>query len=42
MHTALRLGVRAAAEVRALNPAAHICFYGHYAWLCLLYTSRCV
>ena len=33
MHTALRLGVRAAAEVRALNPAAHICFYGHYAWL---------
>ena len=33
MHTALRLGVRAAAEVRALNPAAHICFFGHYAWL---------
>lgn len=33
MHTALRLGVRAAAEVRALNPTAHICFYGLYAWL---------
>lgn len=33
MHTALRLGVRAAEEVRALNPAAHICFYGLYAWL---------
>ena len=33
MHTALRLGVRAAAEVHALNPAVHICFYGHYAWL---------
>lgn len=33
MHTALRLGVRAAEEVRALNPTAHICFYGLYAWL---------
>ena len=33
MHTALRLGVRAAAEVRALNPTAYICFYGLYAWL---------
>ncbi|HQF71478.1 MAG TPA: CUAEP/CCAEP-tail radical SAM protein, partial [Promineifilum sp.] len=33
MHTALRLGVRAAAEVRALNPTTHICFYGLYAWL---------
>ena len=33
MHTALRLGVRAAADVRALNPDAHICFYGLYAWL---------
>jgi radical SAM superfamily enzyme YgiQ (UPF0313 family) len=33
MHTALRLGVAAAARVRALNPAAHICFYGHYAAL---------
>jgi radical SAM superfamily enzyme YgiQ (UPF0313 family) len=33
MHTALRLGVRAAQEVRALNPSAHICFYGLYAWL---------
>lgn len=33
MHTALRLGVRAAGEVRALNPTAHITFYGLYAWL---------
>ena len=28
-----RLGVRAAQDVRALNPDAHICFYGLYAWL---------
>jgi radical SAM superfamily enzyme YgiQ (UPF0313 family) len=33
MHTALRLGVAAAARVRAANPAAHVCFYGHYAAL---------
>jgi radical SAM superfamily enzyme YgiQ (UPF0313 family) len=33
MHTALRLGVAAAARIRALNPSAHICFYGHYATL---------
>ena len=33
MHTALRLGVSAARRVRALNPAAHICFYGLYAWM---------
>src|SRR5215470_17619684 len=33
MHTALRLGVAAAARVRAANPAARICFYGHYAAL---------
>ena len=33
MHTALRLGVRAAEEIRALNPSTHICFYGLYAWL---------
>jgi len=33
MHTALRLGVRAAETVRALNPAAHLCFFGLYAWL---------
>lgn len=33
MHTALRIGVRAAQEVRAVNPSAHICFYGLYAWL---------
>jgi radical SAM superfamily enzyme YgiQ (UPF0313 family) len=33
MHTALRLGVQAAAQVRAINPQAHICFYGMYAWL---------
>ena len=33
MHTALRLGVRAAERVRALNPDAFICFYGLYASL---------
>jgi len=33
MHTAIRLGVRAARRVRHLNPSAHICFYGLYAWL---------
>lgn len=33
MHTALRLGVQAAARVRAANPHAHVCFYGLYAWL---------
>lgn len=33
MHTALRLGVRAAEEARALNPSAHIVFFGLYAWL---------
>jgi hypothetical protein len=33
MHTAMRLGVQAAIQVRALNPTAHICFYGLYAWL---------
>jgi radical SAM superfamily enzyme YgiQ (UPF0313 family) len=33
MHTALRLGQQIALRVRALNPRAHICFYGHYAFL---------
>lgn len=33
MHTALRLGARIAKRVRALNPAAHVCFYGLYASL---------
>ena len=33
MHTALRLGEQAARKVRAVNPAAYICFYGLYAWL---------
>jgi radical SAM superfamily enzyme YgiQ (UPF0313 family) len=33
MHTALRLGVRVAARIRELNPAASICFYGLYAAL---------
>ncbi len=33
MHTALRLGVNVAAQVRSSNPTAHICFYGLYAWL---------
>src|SRR5579859_1057301 len=33
MQTALRLGVQAAARVRAANREAHICFFGLYAWL---------
>jgi len=33
MHTALRLGLRIALEVRRLNPDCHICFYGLYASL---------
>lgn len=33
MHTALRLGVRAAEEVRRVNPTCHVCFYGLYALL---------
>ncbi len=33
MHTALRLGVRVAERVRAINPDAVICFYGLYAVL---------
>jgi radical SAM superfamily enzyme YgiQ (UPF0313 family) len=33
MHTALRLGVRAAEEIRRINPGCHICFYGLYASL---------
>ncbi|RME11492.1 MAG: radical SAM protein [Ardenticatenia bacterium] len=33
MHTAMRLGVSLARRVRAVNPQAHICFFGHYALL---------
>jgi len=33
MHTALRLGVKAARRVREANPAAHVAFHGLYAWL---------
>jgi radical SAM superfamily enzyme YgiQ (UPF0313 family) len=33
MHTALRLGVRVAQRIRALNPTCHICCYGLYASL---------
>lgn len=33
MHTALRLGEQLARRIRGLNPSAHICFYGLYAWL---------
>jgi radical SAM superfamily enzyme YgiQ (UPF0313 family) len=31
MHTATRLAVRVIANIRALNPAAHLCCYGLYA-----------
>lgn len=33
MHTALRLGLRVAKEIRRLNHDCHICFYGLYASL---------
>jgi radical SAM superfamily enzyme YgiQ (UPF0313 family) len=33
MHTALRLGARVAAKVRALNPRVRVAFYGLYAGL---------
>ena len=33
MHTALRLGLRVAHEIRKLNTDCHICFYGLYAAL---------
>lgn len=33
MHTALRIGVDVARQVRRANPDAHICFFGLYAWL---------
>ena len=33
MHTALRLGVRVAEQIRRVNPRCHICFYGLYASL---------
>ena len=33
MHTALRLGQLVAKRIRAINPSAHICFYGLYALL---------
>jgi radical SAM superfamily enzyme YgiQ (UPF0313 family) len=33
MHTAIRLGVEVARRVRAINPAAHVCFVGLYAGL---------
>jgi radical SAM superfamily enzyme YgiQ (UPF0313 family) len=40
MHTALRLGTHVAARARALNPTAHICFYGLYATLNAEYLLR--
>jgi len=33
MHTALRIGVAAAARFRAIHPEAIVCFFGLYAWL---------
>ena len=33
MHTAARLALPVLRHVRALNPAAHVCCYGLYAWL---------
>jgi radical SAM superfamily enzyme YgiQ (UPF0313 family) len=42
MHTALRLGVRAAERVRRANPDCFICFYGLYAFLNAGYLLRTV
>lgn len=33
MHTAMSMGLRLARELRALNPGAHLCFFGMYAAL---------
>jgi radical SAM superfamily enzyme YgiQ (UPF0313 family) len=40
MHTALRLGARAAERIRRLNPGCFICFYGLYALLNADYLLR--
>lgn len=41
MHTALRLGIRAASKIRNTNPTCHICFYGLYASLNADYLLNC-
>jgi len=33
MHTALRLGVEVAHRARRVNPRAHVCAFGLYAWI---------
>ncbi|MHB8481631.1 MAG: CUAEP/CCAEP-tail radical SAM (seleno)protein [Nitrospiria bacterium] len=33
MHTALRLGIQVAGEIRKINPHVHLCFFGLYASL---------
>jgi radical SAM superfamily enzyme YgiQ (UPF0313 family) len=33
MHTAMSIGLRLARQLRALNPGAHLCFFGMYAVL---------
>ena len=40
MHTAMRLGVRAAMRIKRVNPHAFICFYGLYAVLNADYLLR--
>ena len=40
MHTALRLGVRAAARIRALNPTCRVVFHGLYALLNAAYLRQ--
>lgn len=40
MHTALRLGIQVAEQVKLLNPDAQLCFYGLYAWLNADYLLR--
>jgi radical SAM superfamily enzyme YgiQ (UPF0313 family) len=40
MHTATRIAVHVAERVRALNPRAHLCFYGLYAPMNQVYLRR--
>jgi hypothetical protein len=40
MHTAMSMGLRLARELRALNPGAHLCFFGMYAALMRAWLER--
>jgi radical SAM superfamily enzyme YgiQ (UPF0313 family) len=40
MHTATRMAVKALSKVKALNPKAHLCFYGLYAPINAAYLKK--